>query len=66
MAEADAVLATPIFADDELAGYCPDLDDWPLGWRYEARDVAPGRQMVECFKPFLRRLLSLGLVVKLG
>ena len=25
---------------------------------YEARDVAPGEQMVECFKPFLRHLLS--------
>jgi hypothetical protein len=25
-----------------------------LRWRYEERDVAPGRQMVECFKPFLR------------
>lgn len=25
---------------------------------YEARDVAPGEQVVECFKPFLRHLLS--------
>ena len=28
---------------------------------YEERDVSPGQQMVECFKPFLRHLLSLGL-----
>ena len=28
---------------------------------YEDRDVAPGRAMVECFKPFLRHLLSRGL-----
>jgi len=28
---------------------------------YEERDVVPGRQMVECFKPFLRHLLSGGL-----
>ncbi len=28
---------------------------------YEERDLAPGQQMVECFKPFLRHLLSLGL-----
>jgi hypothetical protein len=28
---------------------------------YEARDLPPGRQMVECFKPFLRHLLSLNL-----
>jgi len=59
MAEAHAAWATePIFADDALAGYCPDLDDWPLSWCYEARDVAPGRQIVECFKPFLCYLLK--------
>jgi hypothetical protein len=28
---------------------------------YEERDVSPGHQMVECFKPFLRHLLSSGL-----
>jgi hypothetical protein len=62
MARAEAVVATePTSADDELVAYCPDLDHWPTSWRYEARDVAPGRQMVECFKPFLRHLLSLGL-----
>ena len=43
---------------DALAAYCPDLEQWPRSWMYEARDVAPGEQMVECFKPFLRHLLS--------
>ena len=62
MARAEAVVATErASADDELAAYCPDLDHWPASWRYEERDVAPGRQLVECFKPFLRNLLSLGL-----
>jgi hypothetical protein len=62
MARAEAVVAAePASADDELAAYCPDLDHWPASWRYEERDVAPGRQLVECFKPFLRNLLSLGL-----
>jgi hypothetical protein len=28
---------------------------------YEERDLSPGQQMVECFKPFLRHLLSLDL-----
>ena len=28
---------------------------------YEERDLSPGQQMVECFKPFLRHLLSLRL-----
>ena len=48
-------------ADNELAAYCPDLDQWAGSWRYEERDVSPGHQIVECFKPFLRHLLSLGL-----
>ena len=58
MADAAAVVAP---ADDRLAACCPDLDQWPASWRYEERDVAPGRQLVECFKPFLHHLLSLGL-----
>jgi hypothetical protein len=48
-------------ADDELAAYCPDLNQWPGSRRYEERDLAPGQQMVECLKPFLRHLLSSGL-----
>jgi hypothetical protein len=48
-------------ADDELAAYCPDLDRWPNSWMYEERDLSPGQQMVECFKSFLRHLLSLKL-----
>ena len=31
---------------------------------YEARDLPPGQQMVECFKPFLRHLLDLNLSAK--
>jgi hypothetical protein len=62
MADAAAVVAAgPASADDRLAACCPDLDQWPGSWRYEARDVAPGRELVECFKPFLHHLLSLGL-----
>jgi hypothetical protein len=48
-------------ADDELAACCPDLEQWPGSWRYEERDLSPGQQMVECFKPFLRHLMSLDL-----
>ena len=43
---------------DPLRGYCPDLDEWPRSWSYEPRDILPGRQMVEYFKPFLRDLLA--------
>ena len=46
-------------AADPLQTYCPDLDQWPRSWAYEARDIPPGLRMVECFKPFLRSLLAL-------
>jgi hypothetical protein len=45
-------------AADPLQSYCPDLDQWPGSWAYEARDVPYGLQMVECFKPFLREMLA--------
>ena len=62
MAGSPAVSAAePVCAAAELAACCPDLDQWPTSWMYEERDVSPGRQMVECFKPFLHHLLSLGL-----
>jgi hypothetical protein len=48
-------------AADPLQSYCLDLDQWPRSWAYEARDIPPGQQMVECFKPFLRELLALRL-----
>jgi hypothetical protein len=41
-----------------LQSYCPDLDQWPGSWAYEARDIPYGRRIVECFKPFLRELLA--------
>jgi hypothetical protein len=61
-AKSDASLPSGrALADDELAACCPDLDQWPGSWSYEERDLSPGQQMAECFKPFLRHLLSLGL-----
>lgn len=48
-------------ANEALAAYCPDLDEWPERWRYDDSDVAPGQRIVECFKPYLRHLLSSGL-----
>jgi len=53
-----------IVAEDDLAAYCPDLAEWPRQWQYEDRDELPGQQIVECFKPFLRHLLTSGLSPK--
>ena len=44
-----------------MQSYCPDLDQWPGSWAYEARDIPPSLRMVECFKPFLRAMLALSL-----
>src|SRR5215471_3291945 len=61
-AKAAVPMAEPAsLRENELATYCPDLDEWPARWRYEQRDVAPGQKLVECFKPFLCHLLTLDL-----
>lgn len=38
--------------------------EWPRRWQYEDRDELPGQKIVECFKPFLRHLLTAGLSPK--
>jgi hypothetical protein len=43
------------FAHDYL-----DVDHWPHLWRVEPRDLSPGEQMLNIFKPFLFHLLRLG------
>src|SRR5271170_5865303 len=58
--ESDATSILQGAPPDELRAYCPDLEQWPRSWMYEERDLSHGQQMVECFKPFLRHLLSAG------
>jgi hypothetical protein len=58
VANRDHKVAAPQAADDALRNYCPDLDEWPRIWSYEPRDIPVGLRMLECFKPFLRDLLS--------
>ena len=36
---------------------CPDLDHWPMRWRYEDADLSPGNAIVAVFKPFLIDML---------
>lgn len=42
----------------DLAQYCPDLEQWPERWHFDAHDIAPGQRIVEFFKPFLLHLLG--------
>jgi hypothetical protein len=57
-------LSAPQSDDEALAAYCPDLDQWPHSWMGEPRDLRPGRQIVECLKPFLLHLLGASLSPK--
>jgi hypothetical protein len=36
---------------------CPDLDQWPMRWRFDDKDLAPGAALVAAFKPFLLSML---------
>lgn len=56
--DGDESLARQLPAADPMQTYCPDLNEWPRSWSYEPRDIPPGQQMVEYFKPFLRDLLA--------
>jgi hypothetical protein len=50
-----------ILMDADLAAYCPDLAKWPAIWHYEDRDLIPGTNIVEVFRPFLLHLLAEGM-----
>ena len=47
----------PLEDEALLRQACPDLDDWPRRWQYQAADLAPGAAIVAIFKPFLLDLL---------
>jgi hypothetical protein len=40
---------------------CRDLSEWPERWMGEEKDLPVGRQLVECFMPFLLHLTESGL-----
>jgi len=47
-----------------LTSFCPDLDQWPQRWQFDARDIGPGQRIVEFLTPFLLHLLDTGLAIK--
>jgi len=53
-----ASLSAQQAAADPLQTYCPDLDQWPRSWAYEAGDIPPGLRIVECFKPFVPTFIA--------
>jgi len=61
VARRDGSLPAQQASADALQTYCPDLDQWPRSWAYEACDIPPGLRLVECFKPSLCNLLALDL-----
>jgi hypothetical protein len=45
---------------DALARYVPDLQNWPVSWGFEDKDIPPGQALVYVFAPFLQHLLAQG------
>lgn len=45
---------------EALARYVPDLQNWPLSWRFDNEDIPPGQAIVEVFTPFLLHLIAQG------
>src|SRR5215469_3542203 len=40
-----------------LERYCRDLEGWPRSWMGWEKDLPPGEQLVNCFRPFLEHLV---------
>jgi hypothetical protein len=58
MAKKQVEKSNDILTAADLAAYCPNLAQWPTIWHYEERDLIPGADIVEVFKPFLFHLLA--------
>jgi hypothetical protein len=43
---------------------CRDLAEWPRSWMGDERDLVPGKNIVQCFTPFLVYLTGSGLTKK--
>ena len=46
---------TPV-SSTVLERYCRGLDAWPRSWMGTEKDLPPGAELVECFRPFLEHL----------
>ena len=55
-----AVAPTPSFD----AAYCREVDNWPRSWMGLEKDLPPGEQLLDCFRPFLEQLASSSLSPK--
>jgi hypothetical protein len=48
----------------DASAYGRDLDRWPQSWTGVEKDVAPGEELVACFRPFIEHLASSSLAPK--
>src|SRR5215207_6784709 len=55
--------ATPSPRHD-LEHYCRDLDGWPRSWMGLEKDLPPGEQLLDLFRPFLEYLAAVGSVAE--
>ena len=51
-------------SSSDASTYCRDLDNWPRSWMGLEKDVPPGEQLVDCFRPFIEHLASSNLSPK--
>ena len=56
--------AAPSAASSDASAYGRDLDSWPRSWMGLEKDVPPGEQLVDCFRPFIEHLASSNLSPK--
>src|ERR1700738_5318951 len=56
--------ATTSAPSSDASAYCRDLDNWPRSWMGLEKDVPPGEQLVDCFRPFIEHLASSNLSPK--
>ena len=47
----------PVAATD-VSAYGRDLDRWPRSWMGLEKDLPPGEQLLDCFRPFIEHLAS--------
>src|SRR3984885_8103246 len=56
--------AAPSPSSSDASAYCRDLDNWPRSWMGLEKDVPPGEQLLDCFRPFIEHLASSNLSPK--
>jgi hypothetical protein len=58
VARTTKITRAPTAPRHDLEHYCRDLNGWPRSWMGLEKDLPPGEQLVDCFRPFLKYLAA--------